>query len=1113
MLRIIRGRAGSGKTALLFKLISEVLNEEDGAPVLIVPEQFSFVTERELLKHLGAAKTKRVTVTSFSRLAKICLNENNACLPPAADDGIKAVIMKKALESLEGRLNIFSGFDESTGSLKALVDFDKQLKLSGAREEDFRLFFEKNEDAFLNEKLKELLLIGDTYEAILKNSFFDTTDALHLFNNAPECTAFFEGKTVFVDSFRSFSSPELECICTAAQKAKDVYIALCGEKPAEGDGAFRFMADFEDKLVAASKKKNVKIAVPVVLNEAKGYTEDISYIEQNVFTEDAAPKEVSDGSVKILKCDDRLSECRAVACEIKKLLRSGYRCRDIVIIERTANTYKKELTDTLLSFGIPVFNDSKRPLEFEALFAFCFSVLDCDTDSFSTENIMRYLKSALSPLSFEESAKLEKYALVWGISGKSWATDFNMNPNGFGVPDSKVTADELRILNELRKRAVLPLLKLKESSKEKNGEEICKVFFDFISGLSVTDRLFDVYESLENEGFPDEADRVRRSWAQLIRVLDDLSSFCGNETMSLKKWYEYFKTIAVSREVGEIPRGLDEVTIGSADRIRTSNVKAAFLVGVNRDEFPLVNIGGGLLTDRDKLLLFENGIELRAPYEYAVNEERFIAYCALTAATEKLFLSYKTISPNGGSTEKSPLISEISALLPSAKIITVSKMSPEYRIESDESAFRELSVSYSLNNGKRTALLRYFEGNSEYKGRIAAIGRLFDKTPLAFENKDISTRLFGKTVNVSASRVEEYYKCPFKYFCRYGVKLKALEKAELDPRQSGTAIHFVLEALLKHYGFKKLVEASDEKLRAYISELLDLYIDENMGGKENKTKRFMFLYGRLVDIALTVVGRLRTEFAVTSFEPVDFELKIGEDIPAYELPLENGKALITGSIDRVDMMEKDGITYLRVIDYKTGKKVFNLSALLSGLNIQPVLYLMTLLKNGEERYGKALPAGVLYLPSRIGISDYLSERNPSPETVEQKKRASGKLSGMLLLSPVSLNGMGAEVYPDYLPAGYNKKGTPRGNYYELSQFKALTKIIDSEIENMGNALHDGKTDIMPSVFKGASPCEYCEYRAVCTREDSDPYKELESKNHSEALKILDEEAIKYGLDS
>lgn len=313
MLRIIRGRAGSGKTALLFKLISEVLNEEDGAPVLIVPEQFSFVTERELLKHLGAAKTKRVTVTSFSRLAKICLNENNACLPPAADDGIKAVIMKKALESLEGRLNIFSGFDESTGSLKALVDFDKQLKLSGAREEDFRLFFEKNEDAFLNEKLKELLLIGDTYEAILKNSFFDTTDALHLFNNAPECTAFFEGKTVFVDSFRSFSSPELECICTAAQKAKDVYIALCGEKPAEGDGAFRFMADFEDKLVAASKKKNVKIAVPVVLNEAKGYTEDISYIEQNVFTEDAAPKEVSDGSVKILKCDDRLSECRAVA--------------------------------------------------------------------------------------------------------------------------------------------------------------------------------------------------------------------------------------------------------------------------------------------------------------------------------------------------------------------------------------------------------------------------------------------------------------------------------------------------------------------------------------------------------------------------------------------------------------------------------------------------------------------------------------------------------------------------------------------------------------------------------------------------------------------------------
>lgn len=1113
MLRIIRGRAGSGKTALLFKLIEEVLNNESGAPVLIVPEQFSFVTERELLRVLGAAKTKRVTVTSFSRLAKTKLKEQNSGLLPTADDGIKAVAMKKALDALEGRLNIFSGLGENVGSLKSLTDFNKQLKLSGAGDEEFKRFFENSDNAFLNEKLKELLLISETYEAILKNGFFDDTDALKLFNESEACVSFFEGKTVFVDSFRSFSSPELDCIGTAAQSAEDIYITLCGEKPAEADGPFEFTADFEAKLISAAKKKNVKISNPIELRETEGYSEDISYIEQNIYSENAVPKSSSDGSVKILKCDDKLSECRAVACEIKKLLRSGkYRLRDIVIIERTANSYKKELTNTLLSYGIPVFKDSKRPLEFEALFTFCFACLDCITDSFSTENIMRFLKSALSPLSFEESARLEKYSLVWGVQGKAWLSDFTLNPEGFGIADSEKSKEELLKLNELRKRAVLPLARLKKETERKNGLEICKAFFGFLSEIHVTDKLFDVYKSLEEDGFPEEADRVKRSWGQLIRVLDDLAFSCGEEYLSLKKWYEYFKTLAVSREVGDIPQGLDEVTVGSADRIRTSNVKVAFLVGVNRDEFPLVSVSGGFLTDSDRLLLFENGIELRTPFEYAAKEERFIAYCALTAGTEKLFLSYRTLS-EGAATEQSSLVADVSALLPEAEHICVSKMSPEYRIESEASAFRELSAMYSVGDGKKTALLKYFEGKPEYKGCTDAISRLFNKKPLEFENKQASTKLFGENVNISASRVEDYYKCPFGYFCRYGIKLKTLEKAELDPRQSGTAVHYVLEKVLKHYGFKALTTVEVSELKKYISEVLDEYIETNMGGKENKTKRFMFLYTRLTEIVLTVVERLRAEFSVTSFEPIDFELKIGEDIPPYKLPLEEGEAHITGSVDRVDIMEKDGITYLRVIDYKTGKKEFNLSALLSGLNIQPVLYLMTLLKNGEERYGKALPAGVLYLPSRIGISDYLSERYPSEDEVEGKKRASGKLSGMLLSSPVSLNGMGADRFPDYLPVSFTSKGDSlKGNYYSLSQFGTLSKIIDSEIISMGNALHDGKTEIMPSVFKNKSPCEYCNYRAVCEREDSDPFKELPSYQHKSALEILDKEAENYGLD-
>lgn len=320
-----------------------------------------------------------------------------------------------------------------------------------------------------------------------------------------------------------------------------------------------------------------------------------------------------------------------------------------------------------------------------------------------------------------------------------------------------------------------------------------------------------------------------------------------------------------------------------------------------------------------------------------------------------------------------------------------------------------------------------------------------------------------------------------------------------------------MEEILKKYPRAEFISTPDDELRDFVSSVLKTYLEEKMGGIEEKNERFMKLYYRLVDVSMTVIERLKVEFGVGEFAPCDFELTIGgSEIPAYELPLSEGKVIVRGSIDRVDLMEKDGVKYIRVVDYKTGKKEFKLAELFDGLNIQMVLYLMALEKNGKEYYGDIIPSGVLYLPSRIGLGNYLAERSPDDKTIEKQKRTSGKLSGMILDSPVVFNGMGVKDYPDYFPATFNAKGGAKGNYYSLPQFHTLARLIDDKIISMGEALHNGEIPAMPlgeSDKKDGKMCEYCSYRAACTREANEEYIDITKLTHLKALERLDGENV------
>ena len=1105
MLYILKGRAGSGKTARMRDVI-EKLNNSKSRPLLLVPEQFSFETERIMLKMLGAKKLKEIDIVTFSRLTHTVLGNQPDCQKSVPDNGVRTALMSEALLQLEGRLSVFQNLQSNATSLRPLVELCKEFKFCKIDSDILSEKAELLDDGLLKDKLQDINLINEAYEALLKQSYFDDTDALDLLCDYACKNNYFENKTIFIDGFRSFSKQEFELLGVMFSQADDVYITMCTDEFPGKYTPFYYIRNFENRIRTIASKHNCIVNEILCKQDENAFPKGIFSLEKNLFSEKELQISESDDSVIIAACIDKDDECRYVASFIKKLLRTGdYRCRDIAVIERVGGSYKKDIVDELKRLSIPVFEDSRRSLKYETLFIYLNSILLCLIQSFNTENILTYLKTGLSSLSLAEISRLEKYALVWGIGAKQWVNGFEMHPDGFGKPLDEKAKKRLDNLNKAREKAVAPILKLKKDCSDKTGKEIAECIYNFLVEQDIQGKLFYFYKQLNDDGFPVEANRQEVSWNAMMNILDSMAVLGNEKYITLSRWYELFKILVDSGEVGEIPQGLDEVIIGSADRIRTEKKKVVFLVGVNKDEFPLVSVPNGILTDSDRISLTKVGLDINPPFKDMVDEERFIAYCSVTAASEKLILSYKTVDSDGEELLPSEIVDVAKNSIKNINIIKTNSLEPIEFIESEESAFSILSEKYDENSTLRSTLYKYFLDKPEYVDKLKSIEFVLGDKKYKLKNEKVSKDLFGINMNLSASRVESFYKCPFAYFIRYGMKAEPIRAAELDPAQGGNVVHFVMENLLKKYPKGQFVSADENELRCFVENILNQYVEEMMGGIEGKTSRFIFLYKHLVDTCMAIINRLKDEFSVGSFEPCGFEVSIGgEDIAPYEVVLSEGKASIRGYIDRVDMMEKDGIKYIRIVDYKTGTKEFKLSEIFDGLNIQMILYLMALEKNGKDVYGNFIPSGVLYLPSKIGISNYLKERKPDTEEVEHQKKISGQLSGMILESLVVLNGMGALENPDYFPAGYDcNKEKFTGNTYTQKHFKLISEIIDEKIKKMGDSLHKGEVYAVPRGSKGEGiMCKYCSYKAICGCEYGDEVQEISNFNHNTALGML-----------
>lgn len=1123
MLHFITGRTGSGKTAYTHKLIADYVGEESGSAVLIVPEQYTFFCERALLEKLGPARMARAEVLSFTRLAENCLEKEGKAPAVRLDNSAKAVLMSLALEDVGERLDIYAKHSFSPSFIREMLDTVSELKKNGVSAAILDETASSLDDGTLRRKLRDLSLVAGAYEARLAAGGSDEESLLPALCDLLREKPLFRDAVVFLDAFSGFTGQELQVIERLLVSASVVYVTLCTDilYPLPVDQSiFANIRQTALKLTEIANRNNVRIAKPWMLSSGNKYNNfpltlqrydvaELAALEAGLFNPAARVFETRPGAVTLTQASSIQDECDYVAREIKKMLREGaMRCRDITVIARSKQVYEQHLVDAFRKYGIPVFADNRQPVSSQPLIVFVRCAVQIAAEGFRTDTVLRWLKTGLTGMHPDAIASLENYVLMWSIGFSRWLEPWRSNPDGFGSELTAAGRETLAFLNAAREQVVAPLVELKNALADADGRQAAGAVFHLLSRLDVAENLKQLAVDLEDAGETSLAGEQQRLWDDLMDVLD-IAAAVIQKPVGAKRFKELLDLMLGARTLGSIPQSLDEVIVGSADRIRTQSPKAVFAVGANEGVFPLSPVSRGMFTDADRDRLSELGL-LADTGESRVIRERFLAYISLCSASEKLFVSYLSKDASGAALAPSEIVMELRRLFPKLRERNSLPDDPEEMIEAELPAFEFYAANMRKVQEPYIALRAYFASQASFAPKLEALERACEKKPFVMEDRQAAQRLFGKKMVLSASRVEKYYRCPFQYFCRYGLKAQPRRKAELDAMQKGMILHFVLEALLKKYR-AGIADLTPAQRKAEIKQALKEYFERKMVGDPDNPNRLTYLYNRLAPVLDEIMQRLAQEFQNSDFIPVDFELGIGspDGIPAYRVALDGGgELLLTGFVDRVDTMVKNGITYIRVIDYKTGVKKFRLSDVLAGINLQLLLYLFAIRSGGRARYGETVPAGILYYNANAPAPKV--ERGATPEKVMAEKLNSAKMKGLVLDDETVIRGMDRSGCGWFVPI----KTDSTGVVASLEQMGKLNRKIDALLADMAARLAEGQIEALPAFGEDEKPpCKSCDYAAVCGADPTVSFRRIERLRDAEALRRLEEKEVEpVGMD-
>lgn len=1106
MLNFIFGRSGYGKTHFIYSKIQKYVDQGKSDIILITPEQFSFFNEYRLLEMLGEEKAGHVQCLSFSRLSNEIRRRYGTDGLPLLSKGGKAILMKKAVSSVKDSLILFGKKADNSSFVSSMIEIYDEMKSCNLTGEEILRAGSEMDREVLKNKLSDFAKIISAYDNLIDGKFSDPAENLTKLYNKINGLGYFKNKIVFFDGFNGFVAQEYKILETIIEESENVFFALDTDSFGSSDkyDLFAYVNETASILKRIAQKRSIPFTVTQCSENKRAKCDDLKFAEKELFSDTQKKYSGNCENIRVYNASSAADACDDIARQIKTLLRNGFRASDIAVTMRDKSKYEGILNSAFEKHDVPYFADQRQPVSTQPIMVFALYLIRCISYSFQSSDIFSLIKTGLTDVSDSKDVYLlENYVYTWNINGSDWKKPFERSPKGFAGELSSKDISELEKINYVREYVISKLLKFQKKVKGAKPNEISKAVFETLKSFSADSHLRDIAVFLNDNNSSALAGEQARTWDMLMDILNQMAVILPDEPMTMKEYYDLFLLVVNTEDLGEIPVGLDNIQIGQADRMRFNNPKAVFILGANEGEFPQTVSGGGLLTESERQVLAEHDFKLYSFGEILNLQERYFAYKACSAPSEKLFVTY---TGNTGREESpSSIVTGLLEIFDDLKPEKFNYLGGEELLDTESAAFELMAGQYGNNSPFYQTLKKYFSNDP----RFNAVKNIAEDEEQNIESKETAAELFGKNMLVSASRIEDYFNCPYRYFCKFGLSAKPRQKAQINPMARGTLIHYVLEKILSDVGTKELPKLTDREIRALVDGAVENFFIENMGNPKDMPKRFMYNFRRLSKMIYDVVKRLAAEFSVCDFEAKAFELSIDDTgaVKPFTVELENGGSLrIHGSIDRVDVLEKDGEQYVRVVDYKSGSKDFKLCDIVNGLNLQMFVYLFNLCKDKKCSLS-GIPAGVLYMHSARSVLSVDNKAN-SEESIKNQEDDSFAMKGIIFSTGADdiPQSMEHDLAGKYIPVKVDKKGDIKGSLADFEQLGLLEEKIYKLMQIMGNSLLGGKISQYPAFSKSHNKnCEYCDFSSVCSLKKSVPKREFEEITDSQVINELREE--------
>lgn len=1084
MLKIITGGAVSDREEIFTREIKQSAENKEKV-LVIVPDQFSFEYDKMLYEHMGARLFNSISTTGFNRLAEIITEKYGHASKELANDNAKLILMFKAVRRFakSGQIKYYRNSLDKSSFISELITLFSQLRESGITPEDLQVAAERLEGS-VSLKLFDLSRILSFYSEELGSA--NMNDRLSVMSDAVRLAvseSYFKDMSVYVSAFTSFSYDEKrmleECMCSCKRLTVSL---LLDDKCASKYPTHPFAVTVRTKQFFLELAKSHGVESEIVCAEKSGYTgSDIEYLSQRLFDFNRKTLKTPNGDIRLYCADDVYEECDFICAEICRLVREeGCRYNDIAVTVRDLPGFAHVIESTMERYDIPFFIDKRDSVDASSIVHYINAVFRAVlTRKFRTDNIMKLIKSPLFGILNYEICDLEDYCIRWGVDGDMWLSEFTASTSG-GV--------SVEHIDKLRKRVIDPLVKFKAACEDKSAAEISKAFYELLSDIKLSEQTYSMVKraaSSDNETDTELARGLKQLWNMSLSAVKSIYEILGDDKISLRKYYELYSLMLSQMKVSQPPQKLDCIRVTDASHSRTSNVKVMFAAEVNDGIFPAKVSGSGLVTEHEKeLLRVRENILIEANVRNDFQNERLIAYTALCGASERLYVTYSNADLLGNEKRPSVLVKEIQTIV-GTPIRSVSQLPRDFFCTSYKTAYTE----YIRHSREKTSVMQsIYEslyGSPIYFDRISQLRELNSVKNYRLAPENARQAFFGKgTALVSPTKLDNYFKCPFMYFCDYGLKLKREERVDIDARSRGQLVHSVLEHAAAAEGNtpkqnrQRFLEMSDEEIADLIDRIYDEYYEKEFCGDFGKSKTFDYRFAQMKSRTFTIVRYVREELARSSFSPAVTEYKIehNEDSDDLDLTLSDGRRIVlTGTIDRADIYEtEDGKKFVRVIDYKYRKKMsFDLGELYCGLELQMLIYLSMLLEKGQELLGSGelLQAGVFYLklyPGKQPMSEdcELSEEALYDSAYKSALKAfdrSGKASDNMGIN---------ELIDSELTKSKLNNITMTDDDFTAMRIFAKRKVIE-----YGNRLLEGDIEAKPM----ENTCGYCRFSNICSK--------------------------------